>query len=110
MSRIPSVPRSLSRSLGLSALALSGVFALTTVVLPEPAFAQKKGAKKEDPKKKKGDDKKKADDKKSGSDRPGDSQATTKGLEETLKKTSEPVDERRLAPAKLDTPPSKEVT
>lgn len=91
-----------------SSLFLTGFLALAVASTPGVAEAQKKGAKKSPSKKVEKSDKK--GDKKGGSDRPGDSQASTKGLEEALKKTAEPIDNRRLAPAKLMDTPGKEVS
>lgn len=78
------------------ALLLGGLFAVATVSIPADAFAAKKatGSTKAPPK----------------APRPGDQKASMKGLEEQLKKSSEPSEEARKTPAKLDNTPHKEVS
>lgn len=91
--------------LRFSSMLLAVALALVSVPGDAAAAAQKKAAKAATSKKSTKAEEKKAD-------RPGDQKATTKGLEETLKKQDEAdkTDEVRLAPAKLPTAPGKEVT
>lgn len=81
------------------ALLLGGLFAVATLAVSDEALAAKKSTRNT-----------KAAAAAAKAKRPGEQKASTKGLEEALKKSAAPVEETRTTPAKLDGAPGKEVS